>query len=301
MATTTNLGLTKPANGSDVDTWDVPVNGNSDVLDAVAGGVTTINAVSASGTVVLTQTQYRPRILVVSGALTANVNYQLPTGIGGTWSVGNATSGAFTITISSGGGGTAVLVPQGGRSLVCCDGANIFLADSSGPIPVGLIAIWSGSTGSIPANWHLCDGTSGTVDLRSKFIVGAGSTYAVGATGGQTAVTPTITVDSHTLSITEMPAHTHVDSGHTHTDAGHFHGLPGGLVAASGSSGATSGSGVGLVVNVNPTASANADIQSSTANLQNTGGGGGHAHTASSTAVGTLPPYYALAFIQKIA
>ena len=31
---------------------------------------------------------------------------------------------------------------------------------------------------------RLCDGTSGTPNLRDRFVVGAGSTYAVGATGG---------------------------------------------------------------------------------------------------------------------
>jgi len=48
----------------------------------------------------------------------------------------------------------------------------------------GMIQLWSGSIASIPAGWHLCDGTGGTADLQDRFIVGAGSTYAVDATGG---------------------------------------------------------------------------------------------------------------------
>ena len=48
--------------------------------------------------------------------------------------------------------------------------------------------MWSGSIGSIPSGWALCDGggTPARPDLRDQFIVGAGSTYAIGATGGAT-------------------------------------------------------------------------------------------------------------------
>ena len=54
------------------------------------------------------------------------------------------------------------------------------------PIPAGSIIIWSGSIGSIPVGYYLCNGSNGTPDLRDKFVVGAGSTYAVGNTGGFT-------------------------------------------------------------------------------------------------------------------
>lgn len=40
-------------------------------------------------------------------------------------------------------------------------------------IPTGAIIAYSGLIADIPAGWHLCDGNSGTVDLRDKFIVGA--------------------------------------------------------------------------------------------------------------------------------
>ena len=66
---------------------------------------------------------------------------------------------------------------------------------------------------SAPAGWLICDGQStnsyGALaavvgqyvpDLRDKFIVGAGSTYSVGNTGGESAVT---------LTLDEIPAHKH--------------------------------------------------------------------------------------------
>ena len=120
-----NKNLELPAHGDDVDSWDVPVNADWTKIDTAFGGTTTINVVAASGTVALTSTQYTPPNIVFSGALTANVNYQLPTGVGGQWSFNNTTSGAFTVTISSAGGGTSYVLPQGFRTALLSDGTNI--------------------------------------------------------------------------------------------------------------------------------------------------------------------------------
>ena len=100
-------------------------------------------------------------------------------------------------------------------------------------LPVGVINMWSGSLANIPKGWCLCDGSSKTdrdgnavtvPDLRNKFIVGAGSTYAVGATGGSTSQTvntgnnsqtPTAslngsgTVEGHAITRQETPPHQH--------------------------------------------------------------------------------------------
>jgi len=51
-------------------------------------------------------------------------------------------------------------------------------------VPQGFIGMWSGGLGAIPTGWALCDGTSGTPDLRDKFIQGAGGSLNVGNTGG---------------------------------------------------------------------------------------------------------------------
>ena len=51
-------------------------------------------------------------------------------------------------------------------------------------IPAGIIVLWFGSIGTIPAGWILCDGNNGTPNLKNKFVVGAGDTYAVDETGG---------------------------------------------------------------------------------------------------------------------
>ena len=51
-------------------------------------------------------------------------------------------------------------------------------------VPSGTICLWSGAVTSIPAGWTLCNGSSGTPDLRGRFLIGAGGDYNVGSTGG---------------------------------------------------------------------------------------------------------------------
>lgn len=81
------------------------------------------------------------------------------------------------------------------------DVANKAYVDSkAGGVPAGVIVMWSGAISAIPAGWALCNGSNGTPDLRNRFIVGAGSSYSVGATGGSEMVT---------LTIAQMPSHNH--------------------------------------------------------------------------------------------
>lgn len=139
------------------------------------------------------------------------------------------------------------------------------------PTPTGLIAMWSGSIGSIPSGWALCDGTNGTPNLRNKFIVAAGSTYAVGVTGGSADAI----VVSHTHTAT---------STSTVTDPGHNHSIlsGGGDSTWALSFGAGSSTSVG-------TSTTGITVSTSTTN----------ASTGTSGTNANLPPYYALAYIMK--
>lgn len=89
---------------------------------------------------------------------------------------------------------------------------------------VGEQRMWHGAIANIAsvwgAGWQLADGTNGTADCRLRFIVGAdGTTYAPGATGGNNSIT---------LSVAQLPAHSHVVNdpthNHAHSDPGHSHG-----------------------------------------------------------------------------
>lgn len=55
--------------------------------------------------------------------------------------------------------------------------------------------LWVGAIADIPAGWVICDGNNGTPDLRNRFIVGSGDTYAIDDTGGATTHTHTGTTD----------------------------------------------------------------------------------------------------------
>jgi len=70
-----------------------------------------------------------------------------------------------------------------------------------------VIGTWWGAKVDIPKRWVLCDGTNGTPDLRDKFIVAAGSSYAVGNTGGHNTHDHPFTSDGHDHYITG-PANT---------------------------------------------------------------------------------------------
>ena len=148
-------------------------------------------------------------------------------------------------------------------------------------IPAGLISMWSGSIGSIPSGWYLCDGSNGTPNLTDRFIIGAGSTYAVNGTGG---------ISSVTLTTTNMPAHTHAA---TVTDPGHTHTLAfsaGSTMTGLGSSGASGWQGTNTGVNY---------ITVSGTNSSTTGVTVANASNGSGASFSVLNPYYALAFIQK--
>jgi len=136
------------------------------------------------------------------------------------------------------------------------------------PIPAGGIFLWSGSIGSIPAGYVLCNGSNGTPDLRDRFVVGAGSTYAVDATGGS--ADAIVVSHTHTTTVT--------DPGHTHS-----YNQP---VFSGGNS--QSGGGVNQFV------SSAATTGSNTTGITVTNSSSGTSGTNAN-----LPPYYALCYIMK--
>jgi microcystin-dependent protein len=97
------------------------------------------------------------------------------------------------------------------------------------PIPVGLIHPYASAT--IPEGFLLCDGAtldtgeypelftvigysfggSGSAftlpDLTDRTVIGSSSTFPFGDTGGE---------EAHTLTVEELAAHGHTDTGHTH-------------------------------------------------------------------------------------
>jgi len=161
-------------------------------------------------------------------------------------------------------------------------------------IPTGVITMWYGSIASIPSGWYLCNGSNGTPDLRDRFIVGAGTTYAVAATGGSAnAITVTHThtaTSTSTFTGTALGTHTHTDSGHAHNVSGVFG------VSASGSFGVLAGSSAGQVTGTGQAviSSVSAGTPAGTVATTTTNSTEGASGTGAN-----LPPYYALAYIMK--
>ena len=159
-------------------------------------------------------------------------------------------------------------------------------------VPLGGIIMWYGSVASVPDGFSLCNGTTvngyATPNLQDRFVIGAGNSYAVNATGGSA----NATLVSHTHTADANGDHNHtIDAvgNHTHT-----------YTRTSAPSGGQdqAGSGSGDAVNQSNTNTGSAGGHTHT--LQNAGS---HAHTisteGSSATNANLPPYYALCYIMR--
>jgi len=129
---TPNKAFDLQPTGANQNAWGTVLNGIFTQTDTAFGGVTSIVVTGvAAGVYTLTTTQYTPPNLEFTGVLSGNLVYALPSGVGGLWSVSNACTGAFSLTIASGGGGTSVICPQGQRTFVICDGTNVATAQTN--------------------------------------------------------------------------------------------------------------------------------------------------------------------------
>ena len=130
-------------------------------------------------------------------------------------------------------------------------------------LPKGLVIAYHMKTGDpIPDGWALCDGNNATPDLSGRFILGStppNSTplHNVGDTGGK---------ETHTLTIDEMPSHTHTFNDKIRSTFGNY-------VNEGG----------------NPAAQATEETEPNTTAA--TGGG---------NAFSIMPPYYTLTYLIKI-
>jgi hypothetical protein len=166
-------------------------------------------------------------------------------------------------------------------------------------VPRGAITQWHGSIASIPAGWHLADGSVvagyGTLpDLRDRFVVGAGNSYSTDAVGGSITKATTNVPHTHAgttggtaISVAQMPAHGH-RAYMNDTSAG--------------------GSGKNLWALDNaPSYKTSSGNSGGNALIEPTGGGQTHDHPVNLTdgthahdVADIRPPYYALAYIVKV-
>ena len=202
FTTTTNKLLKKPDFNSYVDDWNTPVNADMDDIDDAFGGATLLNATSVSGTVTLSISEYRPPLIVVTGTLTNNVNYQLPSGKGGTWTFYNNTTGLFSVTFSSAGGGTSVVIAQTASVIVVCDGTNVAVANTYAAGATTAVQYNNGGKLAGTSNF-VHDGTNvgiGTSTPGSKLDV-KGTLRLSGSTSGYVGLAPAAAAGSTTYTL----------------------------------------------------------------------------------------------------
>jgi len=244
------ISITKPTVGGSENTWGATVNtALDDVVDVLNGNTASTPDLTA-----------------------------------GSWKVGGTaiTSNAADLNILSGAAAAGVTSTEFGY----LDGVTSAIQTqiTSSLFPSGGIILWSGSTASIPSGWVLCNGSNSTPDLRDRFVVGAGSSYGVNATGGASSVT---------LSTSQIPAHNHSASSSSSTtihDSGHSHSISALRPSESGNTISTSSGGTAVTASTNSATTGITASTSTSTSIGNTGGGGSHENR---------PPYYALAYIMK--
>ena len=206
MSYTTNKGLLLPP--FNIANWNTFLDSDFTLIDTAFGGVTSINATGTSGTITLTEAQYRPPFIDVTGTPSADVYYSIPSGKGGQWTVNNGTS-TFSVYMVSAAGGSSIRIPRGYRTIVSCDGSatGMRLSISTPASPGGTnTQVQYNSSDSFAGSANLTfNGTTLTANALtvtnaatagSLTVTGATSAAAITASGTVTA-TGAITTSSN--------------------------------------------------------------------------------------------------------
>jgi|GEM_PF-4017443 len=245
---TPNKGIEQPANNDAINTWDVPVNANMTDIDVALGGSTLLNATALSGNIVLTLTQYRPFALLISGAPTAATNYQVPSPVGGFWSVFNGTTGGKQISVGSGAGGSAINIPVGTSVFITCDGSASGMRVANTPVAVAggsTTQVQYNSSGILAgsANFTFDGTTLATTGLNvggnTVLGTGAGSTLLLNGTAISAPNGININTGALFLTGSQLGVGTVAVGGNTITASGLIQSLSGGFKFPDGTTQAT--------------------------------------------------------------
>jgi hypothetical protein len=146
-------------------------------VQAAANGMLT-KSVAGGSTVTLTAAEAGNAILKFTGALTANISVVVPTATG-TWTVINATSGAYTLTVKT-SAGTGIAITQGLNWGVICDGTNVIDA---------ITDFYNVALTGAPTTPTAASGTSTTQVASTAFVqdcIGGATATSVAGTGTTT-------------------------------------------------------------------------------------------------------------------
>ena len=239
------LKLELQASGENAGTWGDKTNNNLEVIDAFVNGYLS-KSVAGSSDVTLTTAdasataESSNKVIELTGALTGNIKVLVPAKESN-YVIFNNTTGSFTLTVApTGHTSNGVAITQGSHTMIynqsdkCVDvfGAKVGTTGTtyigSGAELTGIDIIPAGSLmlfqqSSAPTGW-----TKATAhDNKALRVVtgsassGGSNTFAaafnndqtVSGTTSSTSVTITGSTAAHTLTISEMPAHTHTEGG----------------------------------------------------------------------------------------
>lgn len=135
---TNNLSLLLMSTGTASGTWGTALNSNVFTILDQCLCVTEIVGVSSSD-VTLSTSQRQHVTIQLNGTLTTDLSVLLPMSpnsttfaVGGEFIFWNNTTGSFNINVKSAATGSiGVNIPQGNRSLLYCNGVNVYFADDS--------------------------------------------------------------------------------------------------------------------------------------------------------------------------
>jgi hypothetical protein len=250
------LKLELQGTGENAGTWGDKTNNNLDVLDAFAAGYLSKN-IGGSANVTLTTAnasstaESSNKVIELTGTLTGDVTVFIPAKENN-YFIYNNTAGSFTVNVAATGhGANSATIAQGAKTLVYCTSDNVeelfgddinvtgnvsasyFIGDGSSltniePFTAGTLMLFQQTTA--PTGWT----KQTTHDNKALRVVtgtassGGSNTFsgvfntavAVSGTSNNSTVTISGSTAGHTLSLSEIPSHRHLEGGHVEFGTG---------------------------------------------------------------------------------
>jgi len=250
------LKLELQGTGENAGTWGDKTNNNLDVVDAFVAGYLS-KSVAGSSNVTLTTanasatSEASNKVIELTGTLTGNIYVFLPAKENN-YFIYNNTSGAYSVTIAATGhAANNTTIAQGSKTLVYCTSdsvedlfgddvtvtgnvsASYFVGDGSSltniePFVAGTKMLFQQT--AAPTGWTK-DTTHNNKALRvvtGSASSGGSNTFsgvfntavAVSGTSNNSTVTISGSTAGHTLSLSEIPSHRHLEGGHVEFGTG---------------------------------------------------------------------------------
>ena len=250
------LKLELQGTGENAGTWGDKTNNNLDVVDAFVAGYLSKD-VSGSSNVTLTTAnasataEASNKVIELTGTLTGNITVFIPAKENN-YFIYNNTAGSYTVNVAATGhGANSATIAQGAKTLVYCTSDNVedifgddisvtgnvsasyFVGDGSSltniePFDSGTLMLFQQTTA--PTGWT----KQTTHDNKALRVVtgtassGGSNTFsgvfntavAVSGTSNNSTVTISGSTAGHTLTLSEIPSHRHLEGGHVEFGTG---------------------------------------------------------------------------------